>query len=124
RPLDMAEKLTFEELAWDRSAVDLYQRTVAPQAPVVDGACDPLLSDASLAKDQNGGVGGRDHLDLLEYAMHSGTATQDRPVAGCSSDLFLQVCVLRLKALAQPVIELDPLADIAPIEHDIRSTRW
>src|SRR5258708_16195334 len=77
RPLDMAEELTFEQLPRDRSAIDLDQWTVAPQAPFVDRAGHPLFSDSGFAKDKRGGIGRSDHLDLLEHAMYSGASTED-----------------------------------------------
>src|ERR1700722_7178213 len=115
----MAEELTFEQLARDCGAVDFNQRTVMPQAPFMDSAGHQFLSDSSLAKDKYGGIGGSDHLDLLEHPMHSGTSSEDCAAAGSRSDLLLQILVLRLQALAQPVVELNPLADIAPVEDHI-----
>src|ERR1700735_1281376 len=122
--LDVAEKLTFEQLPRDCGAVDLDQCTVAPQAPFMDRAGYQLLSDSGLTKDKRGGIGRSDHLDLLVHAMHSGAATEDCSAAGRQPDLLLQVRVLGLQTLAQPVVVLNPLTDIAPIEDHIwRSMR-
>src|SRR5260221_5945294 len=115
----MAEKFTFEQFPGNCGAVDLNQWAVMPQAPFMDRAGHQFLSDSSLAKDKYRGIGRSYHLDLLEHAMHSGASTEDFAAAGSLPDLLLKVRVLRFQALAQLIVVLNPLADIAPIEDDI-----
>ena len=64
----MAEKFALEQLARDRRAVDLDQRAVVARAALMDRARDQFLADPGLAEDQHGGIGRRDHFDLLEHA--------------------------------------------------------
>src|SRR5258706_14994005 len=99
----MAEKFTFEQFPGNCGAVDLNQWAVMPQAPFMDGAGHQFLSDASLAKDKNRGIGRSYHLDLLDHAMHASTFTEDCSAAGSESDLLLQILILGLQALAQPI---------------------
>src|SRR5690606_35942553 len=64
RALHVAEELALEEIARDRGAVHADQRPLATRARVVDRARDQLLAGARLARDQHGGVGVGDELDL------------------------------------------------------------
>src|ERR1700674_5675593 len=84
----------------------------------MDGARDQFLADAGCAEDKYGGISRRDHFDLLAYAVESGAGSQKFEVARSLSNLLAQIRILRLQVLSQPLEQLEPLADIAPIEDD------
>ncbi len=64
----VAEQLALEQPSRDRRAVAFHEGVRSTTALVVDGSGDQLLPRPRLAADEDGGVGGRDHLDLLEHA--------------------------------------------------------
>ena len=103
RALGVAEELALEQFARDRRAVDADQRPVAALAGLVDGARDQLLAGAGLAGDQHGGVGRRDQLDLAQRLLDRGAVADDAAVIALEADLLLQIGVLQLQPLAQPV---------------------
>src|SRR5690606_11853812 len=112
RALHVAEELALEEIARDRGAVHADQRPLAARARVVDRARDQLLAGARLARDQHGGVGVGDELDLPAQRFDRFAAADDAAVVDAEPDLLLQILVLELQAFAQPIDLLERAAQL------------
>src|SRR5262249_16199730 len=66
RPLHVAEELALEELPGDSGAGDLDEGPLGARAAMVDLARAELLASARLPRQKDAGVGGSDHVDLLD----------------------------------------------------------
>src|SRR5687768_14195658 len=91
RPLLMAEEFTLDQSRRDRRAVHFHQRLLPPPACQMDGSGDQLLTGASLAEDQDSGVGRRDFLDLAENAAQGFAPADDFIGADQAVDLLTEV---------------------------------
>src|SRR5262245_4110368 len=80
RPPLVAEQLALEQAPGDGGAVDLDERPVAAPAGIVDGAGSQFLSRARLPQEENGRVGRRYDLDLVENVSERHTITDDAPL--------------------------------------------
>src|SRR5258707_9412435 len=89
---------------------------LAPRAALMDRARHQLLAHPRLAQYQHVRVGRGHHLDLLAYAVQSGTAPEKLGVARSLSHLLAQIRILRLQALSHHLEQLNPLTDIAPVK--------
>jgi hypothetical protein len=72
RALFMTEKFAFQERFRQRSAVYLDQGTFFPRTVGVNGVGHQFLSGAALTQDENGGLGGRNHAQCVEYLQDPG----------------------------------------------------
>ena len=65
----MTEELGFNELPGDCRHIDSHERTFAPPAIVVEGACDKLLAGTGFTNNHHGqislGEAGNDTVDVL-----------------------------------------------------------
>src|SRR5207253_3023920 len=85
----VSEELALDQLARQRGAIELHQRTLAPRACVVDRTSDELFARTGLALDQHRAVG-RSHLrDLAEHAAQRRRIADDRVPVG--ADLFDEI---------------------------------
>ncbi len=127
-------------LAWPKNSLSNSSRGIVAQLTRISGRRLRLLASwmaraisslpvPDLAGDQHGGVGRRHQLDLAQHLLDRGAAADDAVVVAFDADLFLQIGVLELQPLAQPVdllargaqllVGLAPLRDVA--EHDHRA---
>ncbi len=97
----MAEQLALQEPGGDGRAVELDKGPLPAGAEVVQGPRDEFLARARLAKNEDGGVGGSDGLDLLQDVAEGGALPDDLPEVVLGADLLLQVDLL----LVQLVLE-------------------
>src|ERR1700730_5660287 len=49
----VAKELAFQQIQWNGSTIQSYERTSAPRADVVDRVCDELLASAGFTLDQH-----------------------------------------------------------------------
>ena len=89
----MAEQLGFDQLAWQRRAVDLDERAFLPLTVLVNGARHELFARAVFAVNQHAGIGRRDRLDEMEELPHLVAARDDVREARMVAQLFLQPLV-------------------------------
>jgi hypothetical protein len=73
----VAKKLTLQQIQWNGSAIQPYERPSAPRADVVDRVRDELLAGACFSLDQHRRTGGRDPFDLFEHSVQSRTVAYD-----------------------------------------------
>ena len=67
------------------------------------GARDQFLAGAGFALNQDGGIGGRGGLDLLQHVAQRGAGADDFAEAVLAADFFFEVNLFALDALAQGV---------------------
>ena len=91
----MTEQFALDKTGRQCGAIDLDQRPIAACAAGMDRTCDQFLAGASLAKDQNRGIGGRNQLDVVKHRVQGSAASNDFLDADSPPDLFLKVFVLR-----------------------------
>jgi len=77
RAFDVAEELAFEQRIRQGAAAHLDERLAGASRLGVDGSGHERFAGAAFARDQHGGVGGGDHLDLLDDALHLGVLAQE-----------------------------------------------
>jgi hypothetical protein len=63
----VAKELTFQEIQWDGSAIQPYERVSAAGAQVVNRASDQFLTCAGLSLNKNVCVGRRNTFDFFEH---------------------------------------------------------
>src|ERR1017187_731110 len=73
----MAKKFTLQQIQRNGSAIQLYERSSAPWADVVNCARYQLLAGAGFSLDQDGGVGGRNSFDLFEHRFQCRTVSNE-----------------------------------------------
>src|ERR1700719_4135438 len=73
----MAKQLAFQQIEGDGSAVQLYERTPAPQTDVVNRSRNQLFSGACFSMDQYGRIGRRHSLDLFKEGFQRTTLAYD-----------------------------------------------
>ena len=64
------------------------------RAELVHGSGDQFLARAGFAADQDGGVGGRDRLDLLQDLAQGGALADDVAEVVLGADFLLQIRLL------------------------------
>jgi len=99
--LDVAEELGFEEFAGQSGAVDLDQRSGAPERGVVQAFGHELLAGAGFAEDEHGGLARADLLDEFLDREHT-RALADEVDALAAFDLLFQGLVLAGQAGEAP----------------------
>jgi hypothetical protein len=67
----VTKKLTFQQIQRNGSAIQLYERTPASRAEVVNCARDQLFAGASLSLDKNRGTCRRHPFDLFKHRFQS-----------------------------------------------------
>ncbi len=77
RPLLVPEQLAFKQACRNRGAVALDERVRAPGAQMVHRARNELFARARLAADQDGRLGRRDQLDLIDEVAQRAAAADD-----------------------------------------------
>src|SRR5262249_9408194 len=80
RPPLVAEQLALEQARRDGGAVDFDEGPMAAPARIVDGAGNQFLSRAGLAQEEDGRVGRRHDLDLVEDVSERRTVADDVPL--------------------------------------------
>src|SRR4051794_3024977 len=105
RALFVAEHLAFEKPGWDRGAVQFDERVLAAATEIVNGARDQFLARPRFPVDEDGGIGGRNGLDLLKNAAQRGATSHDLFEVQLAADLIFQIDLL----LRQAVLELGDL---------------
>ena len=105
RALLVPEQLAFDEAGRDGRAVDLHQQPLAPRAGLVDRPRDQLLAGSGLARDEDGGVGRRDHGDALHGVAQARRAAHDLAAFVEAADLSAKVLAIagELLLVAPPV---------------------
>src|SRR5262249_32719238 len=106
--------LALEEARRDGGTVDLDECASAPGASVVDGARDQLLARTRLAEDEDGRVGLRDDLDLLEHVAERAAAADDALERLFSRDLTPRRDLLPCQVVIAPLhglVEGKPVSD-------------
>jgi hypothetical protein len=73
----VAKKLALEQIEWNGSAIQLYERASTPRAEMVKRARDKLLAGTGFSLDKNGGIRRRDLLNLFEHQFESATVAYD-----------------------------------------------
>ena len=73
----VTKKLTFQQIERDSSAIQLYKRTPASRAEVVNCLRDQFLAGACLPLDKNGGIGRRHPFHLLKNLFQSRAPAYD-----------------------------------------------
>ncbi len=101
RALLPAEQLALHQRAWNRRAVDPHHDPATPRAQFMNLRGDELLARAGLAEQQDGRIGDRDLLRLLQNPLDRCTASDNEPLAEPIPHLEAQILVFRLKLLAQ-----------------------
>jgi hypothetical protein len=88
RSANVAEKLGFEKLFGDRTAVDCDEHFFSPSAVVVESAGDQFLAGSAFAGDEDGTVGVGNLLDEFKY-LSQRLATADDAVEFMSRPQFV-----------------------------------
>src|SRR5690606_37210249 len=112
RALHVPEKLAFEQLAGNRRAVHLHQRTVRARAAGVNRVGDELLADSGFALDQHAGVRLRDGLEAREHLLERGALSDDAPEIHRDLHLLAEVVAFALELFAQPRVLLERRAEL------------
>src|ERR1700761_3009065 len=73
----MAEQLTFQQLFWNRCAIDRDQPRTLPVGGVMQGTRDQFLASSAFAKDQDAGVGPGNPLYRARHPLHAGGTKYD-----------------------------------------------
>jgi hypothetical protein len=73
----VTKKLAFQQIERNGSAIQLYERTPASRAEVVNCARDQLLAGACLSLDKNGGIRRRHAFDLFKHRFQSRALAYD-----------------------------------------------
>src|SRR5439155_18708292 len=68
RPFLVPEELAFEQSRGNRRAIQLHEGVRTPRAEVVNGARNEFLARAGLAVDEDGRIGWRHSLHLVQHA--------------------------------------------------------
>src|SRR5438093_7839561 len=89
-PFLVAEQLALQQPGGDGRAVELDEGLPPAGAEVVQGACDELLARARLAKNEDGGAGAGDGVDLLQDPAERGAVADDLPEVVRGADLLLR----------------------------------
>jgi len=100
-PALVAEELALEEPGRDRGAVELDERPLLAAGRLVDRAGDQLLAGAGLAPHEDGRVGRRHGLDVLEDLREPAALADD--LAEVVVELALQVALLAGQLVLQPL---------------------
>ena len=95
------EQFTFEQPRGDRRAVQFHERAMRAAAQLMDRSRHQFLAGAGFALDQHGGIGGRGRFDLLQHAAQRSAGPDDFIEAILAADLFLQINLFVLDALAK-----------------------
>src|SRR5690606_1537308 len=112
RALHVPEELAFEQLARDRRAVHLDQRTVRARAAGVNRVRDELLADSRFALDQHARVRLRDGLEAREHLLERRALADDAPQVHRDLDLLAEVVALALELFTQPSVLLERRAEL------------
>ena len=99
----VAEHFAFEQTGGNGRAVEFHEGALAAPAELMKGAGDQFLAGAGFALDQDGGIGGRGGLDLLQHVAQRGAGADDFAKAVLAADFFFEVHLFALDALAQGV---------------------
>src|SRR5579862_6416421 len=97
----VAEELALEEARRDGGAVELHERPLAASAELVNGARDQLLPRSGLAVDDDGGVGGRHGLDLVQDLLQRRRLPDDLLEVVVGADLVFEIDLLRRELVLQ-----------------------
>ena len=99
----MPEELALDQAGGDGAAVQFDERPVPARTPVVQSARDELLPGAGLALDEDRRVARRHAGHLVEQLAQRRSATHDLVDVVLAAKLLLQIDVLRLQPVAQPL---------------------
>ena len=101
----VTKKLTFQQIQRNGSAIQLYERTPASRAEVVNCARDQLLAGACLSLDKNGGIGWRHAFDLFKDRLQSRALAYDlfesAPIMSWSPDPDLPKASTEISCLSR-----------------------
>ena len=121
RAAHVAEDLGFEQVLWNRAAVERDEPLPAPRAGVMNRARDDFLAGAGLASDQNRARRARDGLERLKQIAHRPAAADDALEAVSLLQLLAQPGVLRLQPpLLDGAVERVPqLVELERLGHEV-----
>src|SRR6266852_7864664 len=77
RALLVAKELAFQQIQWNGSAIQPYEKTSDARADVVDRMGDELLAGTCFTLDQHSRAGRRDAFDLFEHRFQRRTVADD-----------------------------------------------
>ena len=86
----VAEQLALQQPGGDGRAVELDEGLPPAGTEVVQSACDEFLARARLAKNEDGGSGAGDGVDLLQDPAERGAVADDLPEVVRGADLLLR----------------------------------
>src|SRR5262249_1129648 len=97
----MAEELTFEDLARHGTAVHRDERATRAAAAFVDLSRRELLASARLSENQDGRVGARHDLQLPHHPREGRALPDDAAERVCGVDLLAEIRVVGLELLPE-----------------------
>ena len=77
RSLFMTEQLALEQVERDGGTIEFHERPAASELSCWIARADQLLAGAAFAVDQDGSIGRRDALDLVEHSFQRRTTADD-----------------------------------------------
>ena len=86
----MTEELALQQIEWNGSAIQLYERASAPRTDVVNRVGDQLLAGAGFSLDKNGGIRRRNLFDLFEHGFESRAVAYQLFESAVLTDLFTE----------------------------------
>src|SRR5215470_7978898 len=97
----MPEEFALEKPGWNRGTVEFYEGARFAGTQIVNRARDQLLPGASLSVNQNGGIGGRDRLDLLQDPAQRLAPADDLLEFQLASDFVFEIQLLLSQLILQ-----------------------
>src|SRR5205823_8753645 len=79
RTLFMTEQFAFEQILWNRSAVDGHERSGLPGTSAMDRSRHQFLARPAFTNDQHRGIGAGDFLNCAKHGLDLRTIT-DNPL--------------------------------------------
>src|SRR5882724_4148037 len=91
RPFLVPEELALEQSRGNGGTIQLHEGVRTPRAQVVNGACNELFARAGLAGDEDGRLGGRHGLHLVQHAAEGGAGPHDVLKGQLTADFLFQI---------------------------------
>jgi hypothetical protein len=122
RAPSMPEQLALEEVLREGRTVHRDEEALAPRAPLVQGARDPLLAGAGLAGQEDGCRGRCDAIDVSPDLAHRRARSHHVVAGGLASVADAEVLVLAREALVRALEGFEqPLVLVLEMVHLDRS---
>ena len=103
----MAEKLALEQAGGNGGAIQLDEGVLAALAQAMNGAREQFFAGSGFALDEDGGIGGRNGLNLPQHIAQAGAFAHDVVETVFDIDLVFEILLF----LAEPVAQFRDSAE-------------